>query len=124
MLVVSVQHAQHAHEMGLLRNAGPRGWRLLHDRKWVMAPAVASGAGRLALRALEEDSEAPPSLFQYPGGGDGDGPATTTHLRRRRRRRRALPWGRRCWSAGQPHVLVAVPYNAAMPELLQQTVSQ
>ncbi len=74
----------------------------MNDRRWVMSAALASGSGRATLLNLERRAQA-------ASGSNG----TSDRV-----------WGERCWIKGQPHVLVAVPYNPAMPEALQQLLAQ
>lgn len=102
-VLVFAQQMYFRHELSILRTAGPIGYQLLNGRRWVMSPAVASGRGREGLKKLENlplaDNESEPV-----------------------RSGTNLPWGRRCWKPSNPHVLVAVPYNPAMPEALQQNL--
>ncbi len=110
--VILVQQGAFRYRLSLLRSAGPVGYTLLNGRRWVMTAAIASGSGRFALVALEgaqhnSHERSNPGSGKGTGGGNGSPPG----------------WGERCWKPGQPHILVAVPYNAAMPEALQQNLA-
>mmetsp|Transcript_79036 Transcript_79036/g.154569 ORF Transcript_79036/g.154569 Transcript_79036/m.154569 type:complete len:650 (+) Transcript_79036:38-1987(+) len=111
--IILIQRMMFQHQISLLRDAGPIGFYLMRDRRWVMTPELASGKGRVMLLELEELST------EYTATSL---PATLTNLSSDNERNSGS-WGKRCWSSGQPHVLVAVPFNPTMPEMLQQTLS-
>jgi hypothetical protein len=100
VLLVTAQHFYYQDKVRLLRNAGPIGFNLEEERRWVMSESVAAGVGRRALIELERfrSSNSESSILGK--------------------------WGEHCWVSGQPHVLVAVPYNPNMPEMLQESLAE
>jgi len=101
----------------VLRAAGPVGFELLNGRQWVMGRELSSGRGRRALLELEARAGAWANPSEVGEEGEGEVVAAAREVAARE------AWGGRCWRVGQPHVLVAVPYNPTMPEALQQSLA-
>lgn len=115
LVLLIIQQLRHTHHVRVLQSSGPVGYQLLRGRKWIMGPAIASGHGRATLLDLEFGGvlRSHHPLKQANQGVKSNEP----------RFHSSSSWGKRCWEPDQPHVLVAVPYNPAMPEFLQQVLA-